>query len=73
MDASTEPLSGIAREHTVESVKQLSRYDACRIWRFAESGYLQTGCPVSDAFVEHFKALGGFTPEISKSLGWDKN
>lgn len=63
--------SGIAAVHTVESVKNISREEACRIWRFAESGYLQTGCPVSDAFVEHFNKLGGFSPEISKRIGWE--
>lgn len=52
-------------------IDSMSRYDMCSYWRFAK-----TGAPlIMGACGEHFKKrlfdeLGGFSPEISKSLGW---
>jgi DNA-binding ferritin-like protein len=32
---------------------------------------LNREAPIMDRIAERLKELGGFTPEISKSLGWD--
>jgi hypothetical protein len=49
----------------------MSQIELARLWRFAESG-----CPVFDSTLpiyEHFqKCFKGFTPEISKIIGWEK-
>jgi len=59
-------------EKLKEEIDNLSHYEMCQIWRFSKSGnpYLsgEVGQYFKDRLFEHF---GGFTPEISKSLGWD--
>ncbi len=56
----------------MDTIAQMSRLEACHIWRFAKTGhpYLVTGTILGDTFVKRFKELGGFSPEISKQLGW---
>lgn len=55
-------------------IDKLSQYEMCKIWRFAKTGhkFLIGTMPgtVGDYFAKRLKELGGFTPEISKSLGW---
>ena len=52
-------------------IDNLSHYDMCWIWRFAEPGNPYTSGEVSQYFKDRlFQHFGGFTPEISKSLGW---
>ena len=53
-------------------IAALTRYEACRLWRFAKIGHpwMVSGTVVGDAFAARFKELGGFSPEISKELGW---
>ena len=59
-----------------EQIDGMSRYQMCSLHRFHKSG--DPTCPWFDnrnpELVEHwqkrFRELGGFTPEISKSLGW---
>lgn len=60
-------------EETKAEIDKLSQFDMCRLHRFASSGhpYMLPGA-VGDYFSKRFKELGGFTPEISKQLGWDK-
>jgi hypothetical protein len=54
-----------------EKIDNMSHYDMCATWRFAKSGNPlimgETGQYFEDRLFNHF---GGFTPEISKSLGW---
>jgi len=55
---------------SVEEVEQMTREELCRLWRFAPAGTFWTrGDPVADAAEKRLKALGGFSPEISKRLG----
>lgn len=56
---------------TKAAIGALTQFEACRIWRFAPTGhpYIMHG-EVGDYFDKKFKELGGFTPEISKALGW---
>lgn len=58
----------------VEKIKAMSHYDMCVLWRNAPAGhpYFDTLLPLSDVFRKRlFDELGGFTPEISKSIGFD--
>lgn len=49
----------------------MSRYEMCKLWRFAEVGEPLLQGEAGDHFKERlFGVLGGFSPEISKSLGW---
>jgi hypothetical protein len=51
----------------------MEHYEMCMLWRFAPSGhpYFDKTLPYAEIFKERlFKHFGGFTPEISKSLGW---
>jgi len=61
-------------EKTRAEIAALTQLEACRIWRFAPSSHHWLGgAPdqeTRDHFVAKFKALGGFTPEISKRIGW---
>lgn len=61
---------------TIEEIEQekkiidsMSQEDMARLWRFAPSGhpYFDRTNPISEYFSKRFK---GFTPEISKSIGW---
>lgn len=57
-------------EKIKEEIDNMSQLELCRIWRFAESDspYLQGD--TGEYFVNKFYEKGGFTPEISKQLGW---
>ena len=54
-----------------KEINGLSQYEMCRLTRFAPSGhkYFDKRGPYWEFFQKRFKELGGFSPEISKSLG----
>jgi hypothetical protein len=41
-----------------------------RLWRFSELGNPLFQGEVGDYFVKRFNELGGFSPELSKLIGW---
>lgn len=47
--------------------------ELCRIWRFSSSRSPYVTIPEAANLLSTrlFKEFGGFTPEISKRLGWD--
>ena len=51
-------------------IDSMSRLDMARRWRFAPVGDPMFQGEVGDYFEKRFKELGGFTPEISKKIGW---
>ncbi|OJV30474.1 MAG: hypothetical protein BGO32_08760 [Bacteroidetes bacterium 37-13] len=55
-------------------IETLDHYTMCRYWRFAPAGteiYFRNDLPTGEAFKNRlFNHFGGFTPEISKSIGW---
>ena len=58
---------------TIEEVEQMTRLELCRLWRFAHvSEFWQRDNPVANAAKERLDTLGGFSPEISKQIGWDR-
>jgi hypothetical protein len=46
--------------------------ECLELQRFAPSGHpvFRSDLPLYDYFRKHFDALGGITPELSKSVGW---
>jgi len=55
-----------------EKIDRMSREEMCRLWRFAPAGhpYFVTGTELTEYFDKRFKELGGFSPAISKKIGW---
>ena len=56
----------------LEKINAMSREEMCRLWRFTPPGHswFVSGSAQCEAFEKRFKELGGFSPEISKRLGW---
>ncbi len=52
-------------------IDALSREEMARKWRFAPIGDPMFRDEAGDYFENRFKALGGFSPEISKRIGWN--
>lgn len=63
-------------EQTAQYTAQINgfdQYEMCRQWRFSKPGtypWFDTQSPLWPIWEKRFKELGGFTPAISKSLGW---
>ena len=59
-------------EEDLAKINSMSREEMCRLWRFTPPGHpwFVSGSPQCEAFEKRFKELGGFSPEISKRLGW---
>ena len=60
------------QKETVRKIYSMSQYDMANLWRNAPLGhpYFDTSLPYNKHFERRFKRLGGFTPEISKQIGW---
>jgi len=56
----------------IEVINKMSQIEMARLWRFAppEHRYFDRTKPFFKAFNERFKELGGFTPKISRLMGW---
>lgn len=56
----------------IEKINQMSQIEMARLWRFAPSGHpwFDKTKPFFEVFNKRFKELGGFTPTISKAIGW---
>jgi hypothetical protein len=52
-------------------IDEMARYEMAKIWRFGGRDDLLHG-DVGKYFRKVFIEKGGFSPEISKSLGWQK-
>lgn len=54
-------------------IDAMSREEMCRLYRFAPAGhpYFESQSPLWEHFEKRFKALGGFSPAISKAIGWE--
>jgi len=57
---------------TIEEVEKADREQICRWWRFLPSAMTEEGRKVQDRIAERFEEVGGFTPEISKRIGWTR-
>jgi len=56
----------------MEEVEQASRKQLCRWYRFLPSPGTDDEVEVMNRIAERFNEFGGFTPEISKEVGWDR-
>lgn len=54
-------------------IAQMSQLEMARLWRFAPSGHpcFDSTLPLFKIFKDRFEDLGGMTPAISKTIGWD--
>jgi len=61
------------QERTIALINKMSREEMCRLYRNAPSGhpYFDQSLPYWAVFEKRFKELGGFSPAISKKIGWD--
>jgi hypothetical protein len=57
------------RYPTMDQVNLASRVQICTWYRFLPSPDDEHR-PILERIIERFKELGGFTPEISKRVGW---
>ena len=58
-----------------QQVDELTHEEMCRMWRFNEGSrvYFDSTNKISDYFRKRlFEHFHGFTPEISKKIGWKK-
>lgn len=59
--------------NAIEKINNMTQYEMCSIWRFTrgENIYFDNTYPVAEIFKKRlFEYFGGFTPEISKDLGF---
>lgn len=54
---------------TTEEVNQADRYQICKWYRFLPSPVNDEQLAILNLVCYRFKEVGGFTPEISKSIG----
>lgn len=63
------------QQAVIDKINKMGHYEMCYLWRFAPSGhpYFDDNLPYAEIFKKRlFKHFGGFTPEISKSLRFNK-
>lgn len=71
-----EPNSALSREEIRrhrERIEGMGREEMARLRRFAPIGhpYFDRRLPLNEAFEARFAKLGGFSPGISKKIGWE--
>lgn len=54
-----------------EQIDRMSQEELCRKWRFAAAGDPTLQGEEGEYFAKRLKEKGGFTPTISKKIGWD--
>ncbi|MGK0272155.1 MAG: hypothetical protein ACI88H_002821 [Cocleimonas sp.] len=56
----------------IDNINKMSQLEMARLWRNAPSGhpYFDTSKHYHQIFKKRFEQLGGFTPSISKQIGW---
>jgi hypothetical protein len=54
-------------------IDAMTREEMCRKWRFAPPGDVMFEGQLGAYFQRRLKKLGGFTPEISKKIGYKEN
>ena len=54
---------------TMEQVEKASRYQLCAWHRFLRSPITDEEVEINHRMFDRFNEAGGFTPEISKSIG----
>ena len=59
-------------QKALQEIESMDHYTMCNLWRFGGNPiYFRSDLPTAKAYNDRlFVHFGGFTPEISKSLGW---
>jgi len=65
-------------DNLAKNIKTLNQYELCQGWRFAKSGdprfrndlITSEGISLGELYSNCLTKSGGFTPAISKALGW---
>lgn len=52
-------------------IDNMTQFEMCRMWRFSEPGNPLFQGDTGDYFSKVLNEKGGFTPAISKALGWN--
>jgi len=55
---------------TLEQVECADQYQLCKWHRFLRSPETDSEIEINKRMFERWKEVGGFTPEISKAIGW---
>lgn len=61
------------QQEIMDTINKMEHIEMCRLWRFAKPGhpYFDRSLPYAKVFEYRlFGVLRGFTPEISKAIGW---
>lgn len=53
-----------------KQIDSMTQFEMASLWRFAKNGHPLLSGDVGEYFSKVFKEKGGFTPKISKELGW---
>lgn len=53
-----------------EEINSMTRMQLCKLWRFTEIGNPLLQGEAGEYFEKRLAELGGFSPAISKALGW---
>jgi len=51
-------------------IDAMTQFQMAKLWRFAKAGSPYFQGEVGVYFTKVFQEKGGFTPEISKAIGW---
>lgn len=64
----------LKQQREIDKINAMTHLEMARRYRFAVDGdpYFDNTLPYYEVFNERFKMLGGFTPEISKEIGWKR-
>jgi hypothetical protein len=56
----------------LKDIEAMSHEDMARLWRFSKPGHplFDRNLPLFEIFEKRFASLGGWTPALSKKIGW---
>lgn len=64
-------------DKALKEIENMDHFTMCKLWRFPKTEttiYFRNDLPTGEAFKTRlFQHFGGFTPEISKRLGFNDN
>lgn len=62
------------QQREIEKINTMTHLEMANRYRFSVSGdpYFDDTLPYFKVFNERFNMFGGFTPEISKAIGWER-
>lgn len=66
-------MAELTEQEWLSKIETMPHIEMARLYRFSPAGHpcFMSGSVVCIAFGKRFKLLGGFTPTISKEIGWE--